>query len=255
MKLCSIISCWFDTLDLLPFCIDNHLKFSDSVIVVWSSKSNKGQSDGGKMLEFVATHKYDRVLFYQLEPVTKLTVLANETRKRNTGIEIAKREGYTHYFIADADELYNPEEVAVDKKSFEDTDLVGLVCGLRVFIKSPMLWCSDHTLIAFIHKLSKHTYVGSFKEYPFAYDRTGTAQIDGSRRPNETTGIRKSNTICRHFSYVRSDMDLKINNSTANLKRIKDRIIRDITFARPGYKSVLYHQELQECSNEFNIVI
>lgn len=253
MKLVSIISCWYDTLCLLPYAVDNHLKFCNGVIIIWSSKSNHGQPDNGKMLEFVATHNYDRVLFYQLEPVVKLTLLANETRKRNTGIEIAKREGYTHYFISDADELYNPEEVEIDKKSFEDNSLVGLVCGLRVYIKSPTLWTDDHTLIPFIHKLDKGTYVGSFPQYPFAYDINRTAQIDGSRRPNETIGIRKSKTICRHYSYVRSDIDLKINNSTANLKRIKDRIIRDITFAKPGYKSVLYHQELRECENEFNI--
>jgi len=143
MRLVSIINVWHDCLCLLPHAIKNHLQFCDDVIVVWSSKSNHGNEDGGKMLEFVTSQ--NGVLYQQCEPVKGLTPLANETRKRNAGIEYAKAKGFTHFFLADADEFYIPEEVEKAKELFNEPNLNGIVCPLRVFVGKPTLWCGDHT--------------------------------------------------------------------------------------------------------------
>lgn len=252
MKLCSIISVWSDCLDLLPFCIDNHIQFCDSVVVCWSSSSNHFvRSDA--MLQFVATHQYERVIFHQIEPGRGLKPLANETRKRNRGIEIAREHGFTHFFLADADEMYVPFEVNQVKKLFDEPHLNGTVCRMKVYIKRPTLWCNDKTLVTFIHKLDKKTFTGNFHEYPFAYDESGTARIDPSRRINETRGIAMCDAICHHLSYVRANINMKIDNSTANLKRV-ERIIRsDQEGAAPGYVSQMYGEALQESENLFNI--
>src|SRR6186713_1754541 len=118
MKLTSIISVWADAVCILPFCIKNHLSFCDSVIVMWSTSSNHGAKSDA-MLNFIATHKFENVIFHQCEPQLKLKPLANETRKRNRGIDVAREHGFTHFFLADADELYNPEDVERDKKLFD----------------------------------------------------------------------------------------------------------------------------------------
>lgn len=254
MKLCSIINAWSDTLELLPYAINNHLEFCDGVVVVWSMTSNHGAVDK-RMLEFVATHNYQNVLFHQAEPIKKLKPLFNETRKRNIGLDVARKEGYTHFFLSDADELYLPEKVAQDKKLFEEPQINGLVCRLMVYLGKPTLACEDHTLVPFIHKLRKETKAGRFQHYPFTYDKKRISHIDPSRRLNETKGIIMSDTIMHHMSYIRTDINMKINNSTANLKNRQALIKRDIERAAPGYVSELYHRPLQEVENYFEIIL
>lgn len=255
MRLVSIISAWGDTLSLLPKCIENHLKFADHVIVCWSTTSNHGVRDD-RMLEFVAGNSFHNTTFLQIEPMLhkKGDYLMNETRKRNAGIQTARQKGFTHYVIADADEFYVPEEANKEKEWFDNPSVRGLVCGIKVFVGKPTLWCKDrNTVIPFIHVLGKDTYVGKFREYPYAYKQNGAAQIDPSRRPNEVEGIVMSEIECYHMSYVRDDIDKKIKNSTANLIRMEQVIKQDIRLASVGYKSLIYGQTLRECENHFGI--
>lgn len=255
MRLCSIINSWVDAIELLPFCIENHLQFCDHVIVVWSMNSNHGVYDDST-LAFILKYKSNpRVTFHQLEPVVGQPPLMNETRKRNYGIDIAKKGVFTHFLVADQDEFYQASVMNLVKDQIEKKDLNGVVSKLVVYIGKPTLWCHDHTLVPTIHKLTKETYVGAFREYPFAYDTSGNAHIDPSRRPFYTSGITLSGAICHHFSYVRKNIDLKIDNSSANLRRSRQVIYDELRDAKPGYVSHLYHQPLQSCENYFNLPI
>lgn len=255
MRLVAIINAWADTIELLPYCIENYLKFCDGVIVVWSIQSNHGNYDD-RMLEFIV--KYDnqlgKVMFVQCEPIQGFALM-NETRKRNMGIKIAIDQMFTHYIISDADEFYIAEEAQAIIDKYPNGCIHGLVCRLKVYVGKPTLWCDDHTLVPFIQNLYKDSYVGQFKEYPFAYDDKGVAHIDPSRRPNVTSGIEMCEIYMHHLSYVRKDISMKISNSSANLKRSEHNILTDIENAKPGWKSLLYHQELKECENIFNIEI
>lgn len=253
MKLVSIINVWADCLCLLPYCIENHLQFCDSVIVVWSAFSNHGNYDD--RIQFVEHSNHKDTLFIQVEPVKGLKPLANETRKRNSGISFAKSKGFTHFFLSDADEMYKPEEVEEVKKLFADPHLNGVVCPLVVYIGKPTLYCEDHTLVPFIHKINRDTQAGNFKSYPYTYDVNGHVHIDPSRRLNETRGVVMCNATMHHMSYVRKDIDLKINNSSAKLYRSEGTIKSDIANAKPGYFSELYSKHLKESENFFDIVI
>lgn len=253
MKLCSIINVWADCIELLPHCIKNHLEFCDGVIVVWSQYSNHGVKDE-RMIEFVRTHNKPNAFFWNTEPISG-TPLMNEIRKRNEGIDIACKGGFTHFILADADEFYIPSEMNTEKKRFNNSNLNGLVHPLKVYIKSPTLYTNDHTLICGIHKLNKDTFCGSFKDYPYAYDSEGKAHIDPSRRLSYTSGIEYSEVYMHHYSYVRKNIDLKIDNSSANLRRSRQVIYDELRDAKPGYLSKLYHQELKESPNYFDIVI
>jgi hypothetical protein len=254
MRLTSIINVWADCIELLPFCIKNHLQFCDGVIVVWSQYSNHGAKSDA-ILEYILANRKDfHVEYVQIEPVTG-TPLMNETRKRNYGIDVAKKSGFTHFLIADADEFYEPEMMNMEKDRFKNPSLNGLVHPLKVYIKTPTLFTFDHTFVCGIHKLNSDTVCGNFKTYPFAYDNQGQAHIDPSRRLSYTTGIELSYNYMHHFSYVRKNIDLKIDNSSANLRRSRQVIYDDLRDAKPGYVSKLYHQPLKESENYFNIVI
>jgi hypothetical protein len=253
MKLVSIISAWACTVELLPYCIANHLKFSDSVIVVWSQHSNHWEKNDA-VLEYILGSSFDeRVIFEQLEPSRQIKPLANETRKRNHGIELAKKRGFTHFLLGDADEMYLPDEMNAEKEKFSNPALNGLVHPLKVYIGKPTYWTHDHTLVCGIHKLEPTLFCGNFREYPFAIDPEGKAHIDPSRRLPFLKGIEMSPVYMLHFSYVRKDIDLKIDNSSANLKRSRQIIYEEIRNIKPGCVSKLYHQPIYESENYFNI--
>lgn len=255
MKLCSIINVWADCVELLPFCIENHLQFCDGVIVVWSQYSNHGVKNDA-VLEYIITNKHDSsVDFVQVEPWRGVTPLNSETRKRNHGISVAREKGFTHVLISDADEFWHPKIMNNERFNIEHNNLNGVVHPLRVFVKSPTLWCEDHTLVPGIQKLTKDFMVGSFSHYPFAYDKDGKAHIDPSRRPNTMFGIQYIDAPMYHYSYVRKNIDLKIDNSSANLRNSRQIIYDELRDAKPGYVSRLYHQPLQSCENYFNLPI
>lgn len=254
MKLTSIVNVWADCVELLPHCIANHLQFCDGVIVVWSQYSNHGVKNDA-VLEYILANGHDsRVEFVQLEPIKGAKPLENETRKRNHGLGLARQKGFTHILISDADEFYIPEEVEEEKKRFENPNLNGLVCGMFVFVKLPTLWTNTYTRVAFIQKITKDLSVGRFKDFPFAYEGK-TAFIDPSRRVSHKKGIELSEIMMHHFSYIRKNIDLKINNSSAKLKRSRQVIYDELRDAKPGYISKLYHQPLQECENYFDIAL
>lgn len=255
MRLCSIINAWEDTQELLPMAIFNHLEFCDGVVLVVSRQSNRFNAPSEDWIETINTYSQHEKVFVEFcEPEPGLQAQLNETRKRNRGIMRARELRFTHFFLADADEFYNVDEVDEAKQLFNDDRLNGVVAKSRVYIKSPTLWVNDHTLVPFIHKLKPETYCGSFREYPYAYDQKGHAHIDPTRRINVTRGVTMCDVVMYHMSYVRRNIDLKIANSSANLKRSEAYIKADIANAKPGYKVTFnYHQELQQSENIFNI--
>lgn len=253
MKLASIISTWADTICLLGHCIENHLQFSDVVIVVGSVKSNYEVSSRA-YAEFINAYRpvNSRVRFESLEPTKGLKPLTNETRKRNHGLKIAKDFGATHFLVADADEFYEPDQMNKLKESFKGN---GYVHRVRAYI-TPTLYCMDHTLVAGIHRMDKNVFCGNYPYYPFTYSKNAIAHIDPSRRLSYRDGIQMSDILCHHYTLVRKDIDLKINNSTAtSLKSKRQAIYEELRDAKPGYISRFYHKPLIETDNIFDIAL
>lgn len=253
MTLAAIFIVWKDTIELLPFALDSMP--ADAKIVVWSNSSNHGEIDTEYILSAREQAQDKDNIFSQFEPNMRLSLAENETAKRNHGLEIAKKLNCSHFIMCDADEFYKSDQLNLVKEGIEDLDINGVVHPIKVYVRKPTLWCDDHTLVPGIQKLYPNTELGIFKRYPFAYDKEGNAHIDPTRRTNCTHGIEMSPYYMHHMSYVRRDIDLKIRNSSANLRRSEDKIKRDIANAAPGYMSELYHQELKECTNYFNIKI
>ena len=246
MKLAAIFVAWSDCPDLLWKSVKNISPAVDRVYVVWSDFSNSGERIEFKFrdLDFVPVH---------CEPSHKCFKQENERTKRNAGIDQARRDGFTHFIMMDSDEFYQQADVLRDRERVERENLNGLVCGLRVYIKEPTLWCEDHTLVPFIIRITPDLTMGNNKRFPYAYDDKGACHIDPTRRPSHVHGIAWTTTIMHHFSYVRQDIDLKIRNSTANLERSRDIILKDLAEAKPGYQSLLYHKELKLTQDIFGI--
>lgn len=249
MRLGVIFNAWSDCVDLLEKAVDNILPVADIVIIVWSDRSNRGEE-----VKFPFTeHPDKKVHFIHVEPIRHFKPAQNETMKRNAGLDYARAALCTHFLVMDSDEFYLHADVEREKERIEREGLNGLVCGLRVYIKEPTLWCEDHTLVPFIQKLTNEVSIGNYPHYPFTYDKDRRCHIDPTRRPSHAGRIGWSDIVMHHFSYVRRDMDLKIRNSSADLERSREVITREMQEARPGWMSLLYHRELKECEDLFKI--
>jgi RNA polymerase subunit RPABC4/transcription elongation factor Spt4 len=248
MKLVAIINAWADTADLLPICIESASEWADSIMVIGSDRSNTGE-----YIEYAIPGSPAIISFFDPDP--HKTPQQNEVAKRNQALSIVRYKDFTHFIMMDADEFYKWEDMAICRHILRSECVTGFVHPLKVYVGKPTLWCEDHTLVPGIQRLYEDSELGNFKKYPFAYDAQGNAHIDPTRRTNQTTGIEMSPFYMHHMSYVRRDIDLKIRNSSANLRRSEAAIKRDIANAAPGYMSELYHRELKECENLFNITI
>jgi hypothetical protein len=253
MKIAAIYNVWADCMDLLPYSIGNIFPVVDGVIVVWSAWSNQGVFKDD-CIHYSRKPHNEKISFHNYEPELPGTPHQNETNKRNEGLRIAREQGYTHFIMMDADEFYNRGEFKYYKKLTEDEDLNGSVCRTKVYFKKPTLTIGyDHTLVPFIHKLSPGLRFGNFKDYPCAYDEAGNAHIDPTRRLNITKGIASIGVTMHHYSWVRSDYNLKIENSAAKNNLKKSSIYRDLENAKDGVYNEFYRATLVSCDNYFNL--
>ncbi len=248
MLICAVYICWADCLDLLYKSVANISPVVDQVIIVASKHSNHGN-----FIDYELDFQDPKVKVYWHEPVLNHRAAESECEKRNYGLQKAREAGMTHFIGLDGDEFYDQKEFAAECGWIQSKGIEGTVCGLRVYL-TPTLWCEDHTLVPFIHKITPYLrYKLDSRRYPFAYDEKGIPRIDPTRRMNLTSGVEWSKIIMHHFSYVRKNMDLKIDNSSANLRRSREVIYRDVFNAKEGHVSELYHRTLKKTENRFNL--
>lgn len=257
MKLAAIFCVWHDW-DMLTYAVVNIRPVVDGVIIVASEKSNYGEeSKIPNAWGSEASRLHNRVVgieWCRFEPTEGLPPRENETRKRNKGLSAAVFEGYTHFIMLDADELYDRKQFLAEKQRFIDNpDLAGLVCASRVYFKSPKLTIGlDRTLVPFIHKLTPTLRHEFNKNYPFAWEGKNI-RIDPTRSLNINSGVEWSPIIMEHYSWVRKDIEIKIRNSTARANIERSTIRKDFAQARENYYCEFYGKTLIRASVDFNI--
>lgn len=250
MRLIASYNVWADGLDLLKPSVENILPLVDQVLIVFSNYSNYGH-----YIPFTCLEPHEKVTYLNFEPNLNQSPHVNETEKRNAGLRWAKERGYSHFLNMDADEFYEHEPFLIEKTRIEKYEIAGMVCGIKVYFKSPTLTIGfDHTLVPFIHKLTPGLrFDQNNKTYPFAYDSDGHAHIDPTRRLNIENGVEMSSIIMHHASWIRKDFKLKIENSAARNNLRKSSIYDDLANAAPGVYNQFYRRELMECENIFNL--
>lgn len=252
MRLCAIYNVWADW-DWLYHSFRNIKPLVDGIIVVFSYKSNYGEES--PMAQNIATiiHTSDTITWVNREPVLNHPMHA-ETDKRNFGLDTARKQGYTHFIMMDADEFYDPAEFRKAKERFHvEKDLKGLVVESQVYFGSPELTIgNDTTLVPFIHELTptiKHEFN---RKYPFAWI-DGKIRIDPTRSLNIDSGVKMADCLMHHYSWVRKDYSKKIRNSTARANLERSTIMQDLLHAKEGYYCEFYQKHLVRVPNRFGI--
>ena len=248
MKLCAIFICWADW-DWLEYSTESISPFVDGMIVLGSKNSNYGE------LSEVPEYWKDKCVMVEPEP--QLSPMQNETKKRNFGLGMACRasSGYTHFIILDSDELYDPIEFRKAKEYMNSKpNLQGLVCKSQVYVKSPTLTIGeDTTLVPFIHKLTPTIRHEFNRKYPFAWI-DGKIRIDPTRSLNINSGVEMIDVTMHHFSWVRSEYDRKIRNSTARPNIEKMNLAQKVLRLKEGDVFDLYPgKPLVRVPNKFGL--
>ena len=257
MKLCAIYNVWDDWY-MFKWSLRSIIPLVDGIFIVYSDSSNFGEKAGLPPLQ----PDSEWLRFFKCEPDLSKSPRDNETAKRNFGLQKARELGYTHFLMMDADEFYDPNEFLNEKKRIEENDLLGLVCRVKCYFKSPTLTIGyDTTLVPFIHKITPGLRFEFNRNYPFAWTSLdGIAfterkqiRIDPTRSMNINSGVEWSDITMHHYSWVRSDIKKKIRNSTARQNIEKSSIVSDYVNASPGYFCEFYGRTLEETPNVFGL--
>lgn len=253
MKLAAIYNVWADY-DWLIHSVRNMHPLVDGVLIICSEYSNYREYCKQAPYWTEDVFYNTNVRTYDFEPTKGLGAMQNETAKRNFGLDVAKKEGFTHFLTMDCDEVYDPEQFIKEKQRFIDNpDLAGLVCASKVYVKSPTLTIGlDTTRVPFIHRITPTLRHEFNKRYPFAWEGTAI-RIDPTRSLNINSGVEWSDIVMDHYSYVRSDLKRKIRNSTAKSNLEKSTILEDYKNACDGYYFRFYGKTLTKVDNKYNL--
>lgn len=245
MRTVAIFNIWHDW-DWLDISYANISPVVDGIIVVASTRSNHGEYSP------IPDRWKDKMVVR--EPKFHIP-MHSETDKRNFGLEMAKKQGYTHFLMLDADEMYHQDQVLEAKERFHvEHDLQGLVCPCNVYFGSVNLTLGrDITLVPFIHKITPTLKFEFNKRYPNAWIN-GQIRIDPTRSMNINSGVEYTEEIVmEHYSWVRADYEKKIRNSTARKNLEASNILTQVRLAKAGDYIDFYRKSLVPATVDFGI--
>ena len=249
MKLAAIWNVW-DGIELLKGSIDQIKDHVDLIIIVFQDVSNFGEAHSPMIRIYQdKIHEHQNIIFAKYTPEIK-NGFKNEINKRQLGLEIAKENGCTHFLHLDCDEYYDTKEFENAKLYFTNSGHSGSVCKLWTYFKHPTyrLETPEGYYVPFIHKLEKNTITG-VKKYPFYCDPT--------RRINQSDVI-ELNLMMHHFSWVRENIERKVNNSSAKSNLLRGTLLKDYyctnLFSNPdGYYLKDFEKRIKLVENKFNV--
>jgi hypothetical protein len=233
MVLAAIFNVW-DGEEHLKKAIDYVKDDVDYIIIVSQTVSNFGEEytpDLGFLYDI--KDEYD-VYLWDFAPDPELDAFANETAKRQDGVETAKDLGCTHFILMDCDEFY-PDFKEL-KAEYIESGADGSVCEIETYVakENYKLYPPMPFKVPFIHKLTKDTVLGG--TYQYSCDKT---------RVTKCVSVHTMSKPMHHMSWVRDNLDRKIRNSSARDFRQNDKIKEDVAYLMEngpkGFKSKYFH--------------
>lgn len=244
MKLAALYNV-YDGEELLEGSIRSIRNNVDSIIAIVQRVSNFDEVYEGGVKECQRLKDLgliDKIILYESK---------GELNKRNFALETIKNLDYTHYMHIDTDEFYKREEFTKAKQFLiSNPEYDGSVCKMKTFFKKPTWTIGiDNYYVPFIHKLKPNSSMGN-DSYPYYSDNT--------RRSYGITKVHEfpsSEILMYHYSWVRTNIDRKANNSTAKNLILSSTLVQDYNLAKLGGFVNHYKAYLTEEPNWFDITI
>jgi hypothetical protein len=252
MKLIAIYNVWGDSLELLRGSIQQIRDCVDFVLIIAQEESNAGEVDRNVYPfcnNLIDEKLANQVIIYN--PLKK-SLLDDETRKRQMGINFALDNGFSHFIHMDSDEYYFPHEFQAAKELIVRDRIKSSCIDLYTYYKEPnyRLANKETYLVPFIHEVNKFSRTG--KDFRHNYPMP----VDPSRAISGSSSKRIPGISMHHFSYVRRDIEKKLRNSTARKNINRKDVIEEFHSAKIGtHLRALYNDVIVESENHFNINI
>ena len=205
----------FDAEELLEASIRSVRSCVDYVAVVYQTVSNYGKPANEGLEDLLSRLMSDGLIdeIYRYMPELSEGGAWNERRKRNIGLEMARRKGCSHFLGMDADEFYKPEEFNAAKAFIVKHDIDTSACGLFGYVKRPE-WqriSPSPVDVPFLMKIKKSSVLGTGKYFPEKVDPTRTVYPVGRFFRFSSDVV-----MMHHMNFVRKDLHVKYQNSSFN---------------------------------------
>lgn len=212
----------FDGEELLEGSAKQIRPFADHISVVYQDVSNFGQQSKRNLKSFLLDLYHRKIIddFFLYHP-KNIPAGANESTKRNIGLDIAKNYKCSHYMTMDTDEYYVSDDFQNLVKDIQTFDWDSTFCQMKTYYKSWEYQLSppETYYVPLIYKIYENMYLHLSTAVPVLTDPTRKYNA-GRFRVYERSFIEM-----HHGSYIRDNIRSKVENSTAvvNLRGVEDR--------------------------------
>jgi hypothetical protein len=248
----------FDGEELLEGSIKQIRSEVDYISIVYQEISNFGDKCNEGLLpllhDLISKKLIDEI--YKYEPINT-GGYKNELNKRNVGLELSRKNGCTHHMSIDTDEYYDTNQFKFLKDVVDSGDYDSSACQMITYYNSPLyrLEPKEEYFVSLIFKIRNNTQYCN-TQFPVIVDPT--RKMNTSRCKIFT----RDEIEMHHMSYVRKDIQKKVNNSSAKTNFINNiatfvEYFKSWEFGKPALMLGLPTKEYSvvETDNKFNITI
>ena len=221
----------FDGEELIEYSIKSIRNNVDFISVLYQEVSYHGVKCNEGLLDFLLELKNKGLVdeIYLFEPDLNDTSgdnpQFNETRKRNIGLELSKKNGCTHHMTIDTDEFYTDEQFKTMKHVMEEGDFdSGAVQHCQYYKDSIyILKHKENEYVATIEKINPDTQYVFQANYP--------VPVDPTRKTNNGNGrvriFHRGEVEMHHMSFVRKDIKGKLSSHSSK-RYFSDELINQV---------------------------
>ena len=202
----------FDGEELLESSILSIRDNVDYISVVFQTQSNCGKPCNAGLTDILSQLQQKGLIDHieHYTPSLDKNLHFNETKKRNIGLELSRENGCTHHLSLDTDELYDPEQFYLAKEIIQENDFDSSVCRLVTYYKNnhTILDPMEDYFVSFIYKIRPDVIYRPMS-FPVLVDPT--RRMDAGKMIE----FEVDELVMHHFSYVRRNLRMKLENSSA----------------------------------------
>jgi len=210
----------FDGEELLEDSIRSIRPHVDYISVVYQETSNFGNPCSEELVPLLTRLKNEGSVdeLYRYKPHPLKGGHHNEITKRNIGLFLSEGQKCTHHMAMDSDEFYTNEQFELMKKTMVDGDYDSGACQMTTYYKEPIyrLDPKEDYYVSLLYKIRRGKQYVLGLPFPVLVDPT--RRMEGGK----CKIFSREEIEMHHMSYVRKNIKIKLQNSSAspNFKNI-----------------------------------
>jgi len=205
----------FDGEELLEGSINTIRDSVDYISAIYQTTSNFGSQCSPDLIPLLNNLKEKGLIdeLFEYKPNISMGGAWNEINKRNIGVNFSLTNKCSHHMAMDADEYYLKDEFEYMKNIIKDGDYDSSACKMITYYKSweYQLDPPEDYYVSLLFKIDEN------KEY--IHGHSFPVEVDPTRRmSNKNCKIFSREEIeMHHGSYIRNDIKIKLQNSSAKV--------------------------------------